>query len=446
MSQTATLPPGPRSPLPLRELRFLRRDAAGFLDYMADTYGDVSCIRIGPELVYLVCHPELIHETLVAHNEKFRKSWIFGKVEDSMGQGLLISTGESHRCQRKLVQPALHKQRVKIYAETMIRNADRVAHGLQEGTRVDMAAEMRRLTLSVVAETLMGSDISDEAEEVGRAMTEMTEIFTRMMSPLGPLLTRLPFLPINRRFDRSRRRLDETIHRIIARRRKSAQVRNDLLSMLLTAQDEDGSPMSDSLVRDELVSLFLAGHETTGITLTWAWYVLSQHPDVEEEFHRELDEVLEGRLPEPEDLERLPFTRKVIAETLRLYPSIYLIPRRAVEHCVLGGFSVRPGALLFVNVFSVQRDERYFPDPERFDPHRWTPEMKEQLPRYAFCGFGAGPHACMGEAFAWTEAMLVLAVLGQRWKARVVPGHTVALHPLVNLRPRGGMPMILTRR
>jgi cytochrome P450 len=216
--------------------------------------------------------------------------------------------------------------------------------------------------------------------------------------------------------------------------------------MLLTARNEDGSVMPDSLVRDEAVSLFLAGHETTGITLTWAWYVLSQHPEVEDELHRELDEVLAGRTPGPEDLERLTFTRQIIAETTRLYPAIYLIPRRAIAPCTVGGFRIRPGALVFVNVYNAHRDSRFFPEPERFDPHRWTADMKNGLPRYAHCAFGGGPHSCMGEGFAWTEAMLVLAVLGQRWRARVAPGHTVGMAPLVNLRPRGGMPMVLTRR
>jgi cytochrome P450 len=305
---------------------------------------------------------------------------------------------------------------------------------------------MRRLTLSVVAQTLFGSDIADEADEIGRAITRLSEIYVRVKSPIGQILNYLPFLPVNRRFEQAKRRLDETIYRIIRERRDSCEARDDLLAMLLASRYEDGAAMPDSLVRDETVSLFLAGHETTGITLTWIWYVLSQHPEVEDEFHRELDEVLSGRLPQPDDLERLPFTRKIVAETIRLYPAIYLIPRRAAEPCTLGGFAVRPRSLVLVNIYNVHRDPRFFADPERFHPLRWTPAMKDSLPRYAYCAFGAGPHACMGEMFAWTEAMLVMAVMGQRWKARVAPGHTVGLNPLVNLRPRNGMPMTLIRR
>lgn len=446
VADSPALPPGPMSLLPLREVRAFRRDIIGFLTHMTDTYGDVSCFRIGPQLIYLVRHPVLVHETLVTRHASLEKTWIIGNATEGLGRGMLTSVGDFHRRQRKLVQPALHKDRIQAYAETMIRIADRVASDFQAETPVDMAEEMRRLTLSVVAQTLFGSDIAEEADEVGRAISQLAEIYTRVKSPFGPILNRMPFLPVNRRFEQAKQRIDATIYRIIEQRRASGEQRDDLLAMLLTAQDEEGATMPDSMVRDETVSLFLAGHETTGITLTWAWCMLGQHPEVEAEFHQELDRVLGDRMPEAGDLERLTFTRKIVTETTRLYPAIYVIPRRAVEPCTVGGFAVRQGALVFVNIYNTQRDERFFPDPEQFDPHRWTPEMKEQLPRYAYCAFGGGPHSCMGESFALTEAMLVLAVLGQRWKARVAPGHTVGMAPLVNLRPRGGMPMTLTRR
>jgi cytochrome P450 len=267
-----------------------------------------------------------------------------------------------------------------------------------------------------------------------------------LQSPFGKLLNYLPFLPSNRRFEQAKKSLDDAIYRIINHRRSSGEQRDDLLALLLAAKSDDGTTMSDRLVRDESVALFLAGHETSGITLTWIWCLLSQHPEIEAEFHQELDSVLGGRLPEPNDLERLPFTRKVIEETFRLYPAIYAVPRRAIEPCALGEYTVRNGAIVVVSIYNVHRDPRFFAEPERFNPHRWTPEMKESLPRYAYCPFGGGPHACLGERFAWTELMLVTAIFGQRWKARLVPGHTVAVNPLANLRPRNGMPMILTRR
>ncbi len=446
MFRKPPLPPGPRSLLSIREIRALRHGILDFFQLLAREYGDISCFRIGPQLIYVVCHPDIIQDTLVKHHASLRKTWILGNVEDGLGKGMLTSTGDFHRRQRKLVQPALHKQRVAGYAKTMIGIADCVANGLRDTAPVDMHEEMRRLTLSVVAQTLLGSDLAEEAEELGAAITQLTEMYARVTTPLGPLLNRLPFLARNRRFEQAKKRVDDTIYRLIAQRRGTGEEREDLLAMLLNARDDDGTSMGDSLVRDEMVSIFLAGHETTAIALTWSWYLLSQHPEVEAEFHHELATVLGGRLPQPEDVERLTFTRNVVTESIRLYPPIYVIPRRALEPCPLGAYTVRPGALILVNVYSAHHDARYYVEPERFDPHRWTREMKEQLPRYAYCAFGGGPHACMGEGFAWTEAVLVMAILGQRWKARVAPGHVITMNPLVNLRPKNGMPMVLTRR
>ncbi|GMV90613.1 MAG: cytochrome P450 [Candidatus Hydrogenedentota bacterium] len=446
MPATAALPPGPRGPVPIREIRILRRDVVGFLKHMANNYGDLSCVRIGHLLIYIVSHPELVHETLVTRNESLQKSWIFGNAKDALGEGMLTSSGDFHRHQRKLIRPALHHERVHAYAQTMIRMADDIARDLPNETVVDMDAVMRSITLPVVADTLFGADLAAETGKIGTAITQLTEVFNRAKSPFGTLLNYVPILPLNRRVKESMKTIDDAIYRIISQRRESADEHDDLLSMLLAAQDAGGASMHDSMVRNEVLALMLAGHETTAITLTWAWYVLAQHPEIEAEFHKELEDVLGDRLPVPDDLKRFTFTRKVVAETIRYYPAFYLVLRSAAEPCTLGGYDVRPGTIIFVSVYNVHHDPRFYPDPERFDPHRWTPEMKEQLPRYAYCGFGGGSHACLGESFAWTEAMLVLAVLGQRWKARIAPGHTVGLNPLVNLRPRGGMPMILTRR
>jgi cytochrome P450 len=446
MFNPPALPPGPRTLLQLREVFALKRDVIEFFSNSAATHGDLFCFRIGTQLIYVVNHPDLIQETLVTNQKSLQKTWILGNVTEGLGQGMLTSTGDFHRRQRKLIQPALHSQRVRGYSKTIIQLADRSANSFSEGDTVDMSETMRLLTLSVVAQTLFGSDIAEDADEVGRAITELTKAFLRAKSPFGEVLNRVPFLPSNRRFDRAKARLDETIYRLIEQRRLSGESRDDLLSMLLSSRYEDGSLMSDQLVRDEAVALFLAGHETTSISLAWVWFVLSQHPEIEARFHDELDSVLGGRLPEPDDLERLPFVRKVIAETIRLYPAIYVVPRRAIAPCQVDGYTIRNGALVLVNIYNVHRDPRWYENPELFDPERWTQEMKDGLPRYAYCPFGAGPHSCLGQAFAWTEAMLVMSVLAQRWKARVVPGHTVGLNALVNLRPRGGMPMILSSR
>lgn len=446
MTNPAILPPGPRGPLPLRAIRAFRRDLLGFLVDMPLTYGDVARLRFGLQDLYLVSHPDYIQEVLVTQHHSLPKTWILRIARDALGNGMLTSNGEYHRRQRKLIKPVLHKHRIPAYAETMVRLADRTAGAWQDGATIDMAQEMMRLTLSVVAQTLFSCDFDETASEIGHSIAEMAEIYERAKSPFPDQLNRLPFLPGNRRFKRALERLDAALHHLIDGRRRSDETPDDAISLLLAARNDDGSPLSDRQVRDEVLAIFLAGQETTSDVLAWTWYLLSQHPEAEAGFHRELDEVLAGRLPEARDLEALPYTRKMLAETLRLYPPAYVIPRRAIEPCSVGPYTVRPGAILLTNIYSVQRDRRFYADPERFEPKRWTPEMKQGLPRFAFCPFGGGPHACLGDHFAWADAMLLMAILGQRWEARLVPGASVVPHPLVNLRPRCGMPMKLSLR
>lgn len=442
----ATLPPGPRSLLPIREIRALRRDILGFLEDLKRTYGDVSCFRVGPKLVYFVSSPDLIHDVLVTHHRSFGKTWVLRTASEALGNGLINSRGEDNRRKREVVMPALHKPRIAGYAETMVRVADRTARTWQDGATVDMVQEMIRLTMAIVNETLFGADISEEADEIGREITELFEVYTRMGSPLGELFERVRFLPAQRRFNRAKKRLDATIYDLIDRRRRSGEERDDVLGVLLSARDEEGRAMTDRQLRDEAIAMFLAGHETTTNLLAWLWCLLSQHPEAEAELHHELDAVLGDRLPEVADCERLTFLRKVICETLRLYPLSYVIPRDVLDACQLGLFTLRPGALILVGIYCMHRDPRYWDEPDRFIPHRWTPEMKKGLHRHAYRPFGAGPHTCLGEHFAWVESTLAMAVLTQRWKARVVPGHTVTANPIVFLRPRAPVPMTLTRR
>jgi cytochrome P450 len=433
--------------MPLREIRAFRRDFLGFLVQMANTYGDIAHFRFGLQPLYLVSHPDYIQEVLVTQHHSLPKTWILELARDALGNGMLTSNGEYHRRQRKLIKPVLHKHRIPDYAETMVCLADRTATDWQNGATIDMAHEMMRLTLAVVSQTLFSSDLDETATEIGQSISEMAEMYERAKSPFADQINRLPFLPSNRRFKRALGRLDAAIHRIIDRRRRSGETPDDLLTLLLAARnEEDGSPLTDQQVRDEALAVFLAGQETTSDVLAWTWYLLSQHPEAEAEFHRELDVVLDGRLPDPRDLERLAYTRNMLTETMRLYPPGYVLPRRAAEPCSVGPYTVPPGAILLTNIYRVHRDPRFYDDPERFNPNRWTQEMKQRLPRFAFCPFGGGPHACLGDYFAWADAMLLMAVLGLRWKASLIPGSPVAPRPLVNLRPRYGIPMKLTRR
>ncbi len=285
-----------------------------------------------------------------------------------------------------------------------------------------------------------------EAAEIGQALTEALHAVNRLLLPGGELAEKLP-LPANRRADEARQRLDATIYRIIHERRSGGEDRGDLLSMLLQAVDEEsGGGMSDEQVRDEAMTLFLAGHETTANALTWTWYLLAQNPAEERQLHHELDRVLAGRLPTADDLPDLLYTRMVLSESIRLYPPAYVIGRQAIEPYEVRDYVIQPGSTLFVSPYVMQRDPRYWFDFERFDPNRWTPEAQARRPKFSYFPFGAGPRVCIGEGFAWTEGILALATLAQRWQARLVLGHPVQLDPLITLRPKHGIRMTLHRR
>ena len=328
----------------------------------------------------------------------------------------------------------------------MMKHADRLSNRWRNGDTVDMSHEMTRLTLGIVAKTLFDADVESEADEIGEAMTCIMQMFNLLMYPFAELLESLP-LPQIRRYHRMHARLDATIYRFIEERRHSGEDRGDLLSMLLIAQDdEDGTGgMSDRQVRDEALTLFLAGHETTANALAWTWYLLSQHPEVEEKLHTELKNALHGRPPSFDDIPSLPYTEMVIAESIRLYPPAWGIGRRALADQPLGKYVIPANAIVLISPFVTHRDARFFPDPLRFDPERWSPEAKESRPQYAYIPFGGGTRRCIGEGFAWAEGILVLATLASRWKARLMDGSIVEPKALITLRPKFGMRMSLER-
>ena len=304
-----------------------------------------------------------------------------------------------------------------------------------------------RLTLAIVGKTLFDTDVEQEADSIGGALTELMELFRLLLLPYSEYLEKLPLPPV-RRFQKVRGRLDEIIFRIIAEHRRSGVDRGDLLSMLLLAQDEDGGErMTDTQLRDEAMTIFLAGHETTANALTWAWYLLSEHPEVEATLHNEIDAVVaaDGR-PQFADLARLPYTEMVLTEAMRLYPPAWVIGRLAIRDYEAGGYLIPAGSLVFVSQYTMHRDRRYYSDPERFDPERWTPEARSARPPFAYFPFGGGPRRCIGEGFAWMEGVLLIATLARHWRLRLVPDHPVKLHPRITLRPKYGMRMILERR
>lgn len=445
---TQNLPPGPPSSLFRSNAAELQRDPAGFLTHLARQYGDISTFRAGPLRVYLLNHPDLVRDVLVTHNRRFMKSEVLQRAKRVLGEGLLTSEGDFHLRQRRMMQPVFHRERIIGYSRSMTEAAARTStrwEQLGDGATVDMSREMMRLTLTVVGKTLFDADIEDEAPEIGHALDEVMEAFDVLMTPLGRYLEHLPS-PRMLRFKRARRRLDTVVYNLIEERRRENRDRGDLLSMLLLAQDEDHTTMTDRQVRDEAMTIFLAGHETTANALMWTWYLLSQNPHAEAKLHHELDTVLQGRLPTIEDMERLSYTRMVFSESLRLYPPAWALGRRALEEHQAGEYSIAPGSIVVMSQWIMHRDARYYHEPEKFDPERWTPEAQSSRPKYCYFPFSFGTRQCIGESFAWTEGVLLLAALAQQWQARLVPGHVVALRPMLTLRARNGMKMVLQRR
>lgn len=434
----------------LRVLLAMRGDRLSFLQKLKDDHGDVVRFRVATQAVWLLSHPEHIRDVLVVNQKKFMKGRGIQMMKQLLGEGLLTSEGEFHLRQRRLVQPAFHRQRVASYATSMVEDARKTRERwatLPVGETIEMSQEMMRLTLVIAGRTLFDADVSDEANEVGQALTDAMSVAERIPNPLAAILSRLP-LPSNRRFERARQRLDDIIYGIIRERRQSNVDRGDFLSMLLMAQDEEGGTggMTDKQVRDEALTIFLAGHETTATALTWTWYLLSQHPEAEAKLHAEIDSVLAGRLPTFEDLPKLRYAEMVFAEAMRLFPPAWIIGRRALVDHEMDGYIIKAGDLTLHSQYLVHHDARWFPEPDKFIPERWTPELKEARPKFSYFPFGGGTRTCIGEAFAWMEASLVIATLAQQWKPRLVPGHPVEPRALITLRPKHGMKMYLEKR
>jgi cytochrome P450 len=328
-----------------------------------------------------------------------------------------------------------------------VEHAARARNRWQPDETLDIWQEMMRLTLGIVGKTLFDADVEAEAPEIGRALTSVMQLFDRITNPLGNLLDKLP-LPSNVRWLKAKARLDSTIHRIIEEHRATGVDRGDLLSMLIAAQDEegDGGSMSDAQLRDEAMTLFVAGHETTANALTWTWYLISQHPEVEARLHEEIDLVLQDGIPTADDVPKLRYTEMVFAESMRLYPPAWTLGRRVLSDYQVGDYVLREGSIVLMSPWVTHHDERYFPEPFKFDPERWTSEARESRPKFSYFPFGGGPRVCIGEQFAWMEGVLLIATIAQQWKMRLAPGQQVEPKPMVTLRPRYGLRMLLESR
>jgi cytochrome P450 len=435
-------PPGPKGHLLGDNLREYARDPLSFLSGCAREHGDVVRLRLMGQTLYLLSHPDLIEYVLVENNRNFTKTRLLRRNRRLLGEGLLTSEGEVWRRQRRLAQPAFHRKRVAAYGEVMAAFAERSLEGWRDGETIDVHEVMMRLTLEVVAKCLFDADVRAEANEVGRAMKVALEDFSSQRR-----LIRIPKsipTPHNLRFERAARRLDEIVRTIIEERRKSGdEDRGDLLSMLMLATDESGQRMTDKQLRDEVMTLFLAGHETTANALSWTFWLLSLNAEAESKLAAELGRVLGGRAPTVADLPNLPYVERILRESMRLYPPAWVMGREAIGECEVGGYRMPAGTTALMSQWVVHRNPRYHDDPERFDPDRWTAEYEEGLPRFAYFPFGGGPRQCIGASFAMTEASLILATVAQRFRMELAPDQRVEPYASVTLRPKAGIRMTL---
>jgi cytochrome P450 len=413
--------------------------------HLADTYGDIAHYKLGHHHIVFLNHPEYIREILVVQNDNFIKERTVQRSKMLLGEGMITSEGSEHRAQRQVAQPAFHRQRIGEYGRVMVEEAVRVRDSWRTGERRDIALDMMHLTLNIVARTLFATDLQEEAYELAGAINRIMGLYNFLvMLPAAEWLVHLrpPGLAA---FVRAKKRVDAVVYRMIDAHERSGVDRGSLLDLMLAASPTNDEESRRSL-RDQVITIFLAGYETVANALSWTWYLLSQNPDAESQLHAEIDGVLAGRLPTMDDVPRLRYTESVMAESLRLYPPAWAMGRYARNDFALGEYFLPARTTVLISQFVTHRDPRYFPDPLRFEPDRFSAEGKAGRTKFTYFPFGAGPRQCIGESFAWMEGALILATLAQKWKLRLVPGHRVEPQPLITLRPKYGMLMDVEAR
>jgi cytochrome P450 len=440
-----SLPPGPRGTLVGGNLRqFMTRRLDFFVD-VAREYGDLASLRFGPRRVYLASHPDLVEQVLVSDAKHYVKHFGARLYKPVLGNGLVTSEGDFWLRQRKLAQPAFLKHRVQAYGPVMVELTEKMLTGWSDGRPVDVHFEFSSLTSAIALRTLFGLDDPGDRESFTSALRLAFESLSSRFRSVFYVPRWVPS-PANRRLKRAIAHLYRVVDGFIAAGRARPEPGDDLLSRLIAARDEDGKPMTDRQLREEAMTLYLAGHETTALALTWSWYLLAQHPAAADELVREWQAVLGGRPPTVEDLAHLPYTDAVITEAMRVYPPVYLIGREATCDLELGGYRVRTGTTVFMSQWVSHRDPRYFPDPEVFRPGRWLDGLAKRLPKYAYYPFGGGPRVCIGNTFAQMEAALILATVGQAYRFTTEVGPRPELNPQITLLPKNGIPAILQLR
>jgi cytochrome P450 len=488
MSTINKYPHGPTYKMPSKLLRQFIHDPINTLTNIAEKYGDISYFKLGRQQhVYLINNPDYIEKVLIYDHRNFKKGKRLQTAKAILGEGLVTSEGDFHNRQRRLIQPIFHPKQIMTYSNIMTDYATSVRDRWKDGDTLDIQQEMMQLTLGIICKSVLNYDVeSEEAYRVGKALTTCRKYSNRLQSPIGHVLDKVPILPAVRGAREAKKELDNLVYGLIADRSKRQQQGSDndkksyddLLSRLMQAQDAStattiahskssqsqsdnkttNGKMSNRQIRDEVMTIFIAGHETTANALTWTFYLLSQNPDIEKKLHDEIDSVILGtsndsnsgiriRLPAADDIiPKLQYTEKVLRESMRIYPPVWTIGRYVKNDYSIGEYTIPAGSSLLISQYVMHHDSRYYDRPEQFNPDRWTEEFKAHLPRFSYFPFGGGIRGCIGETFAWMEGILIIAIIAQKWIMRLIPSHRVKLDPAITLRPKYGMKMKLTQR
>jgi cytochrome P450 len=453
-------PPGPSSVFPGKILRSFIRDPINTLTKIAYEYGDISYFKLGRLHVYLINNPDYIEKILIYDHSNFKKGPRLQTAKRVLGEGLVTSEGEYHRRQRKLIQPLFLPKKISSYGAIMTDRALHMIHGWNDGTVLNIHSELLNVTLSIISKSVMNYDMeSKQAKEFANAFSITKKYASRLQHPIGHVLDHVPILPKVSQARAAGKTLDDIVFGLISERRKDREKRKDnnstvagdLLSKLIQAQGEDGSTMTDKQLRDEIITILIAGHETTSNALTWTYYLLSQNPKVEQKVFEELDSVLGGNKKEitpasVADLSKLEYLERVFREAMRLYPPVWSMGRFVENEYSLGGYTIPKGSSLIFSQYVMHHNARYYDNPETFDPDRWTEDFKMHLPRFSYFPFGGGIRGCVGEPFAWQEGILLIATISSYWSMRLAPNQHVKLEPSITLNPKNGIKMKLRAR
>jgi cytochrome P450 len=467
MSEVNKFPPGPTYKMPGKLLRQFIHDPINTLSNISREFGDISYFKLGHEHVYLINNPDYIEKVLIYDHHNFKKGKRLQTAKAVLGEGLVTSEGDLHKRQRRLIQPIFHPKQIMSYITTMTDFASRIRDRWKDGDTVDVSEEMMRLTLGIICKSVLNYDVESEAQEVGKALTTVRKYSKRLQSPIGHVLDKIPVLPAVKGAREAKKQLDSLIYQLIADRRRwegdsdnSKSHDQDLLSRLMQAQDlvspnnNNQEKMSDKQVRDEVMTIFIAGHETTANALTWTFYLLSQNQDVERKLHDEINSVLGdssdnsvgNRIPSANDITKLQYTEKVLRESMRLYPPVWTIGRYVENDYYVGEYTIPAGSSILMSQYVMHHNPKYYEEPEQFNPDRWTEQFKTHLPRFSYFPFGGGIRGCIGEPFAWIEGVIIIATIAQKWTMRLLPSQRIKLDPAITLRPRYGMKMKLIQR